>query len=69
MRYSEYSTAKKTWKFWLPYIWKDFENAYIMNANDQVEYACELLKNDPKLVMGYHGLGISQGGQFLYAFC
>ncbi len=44
---------------------QDFENAYIKNANDQVEFVCDLIKNDPKLALGYHGLGVSQGGQFL----
>lgn len=44
---------------------QDFENAYIKNANDQVDFVCQLIKNDTKLANGYHGLGISQGGQFL----
>ncbi|XP_046650203.1 palmitoyl-protein thioesterase 1-like [Daphnia pulicaria] len=48
-------------------IREDFENAYIKNANDQVEFVCDLIKNDPKLALGYHGLGVSQGGQFLRA--
>lgn len=47
------------------FIWKDFENAYIKNANDQVKFVCDLIKNDSKLALGYQGLGISQGGQFL----
>ena len=46
-------------------VFQDFENAYIKNANDQVEFVCDLIKNDPKLALGYHGLGVSQGGQFL----
>lgn len=46
---------------------EDFENAYIKNANDQVDFVCQLIKNDTKLANGYHGLGISQGGQFLRA--
>ena len=29
--------------------------------------ACEIIANDPKLANGYHGLGFSQGGQFLRA--
>lgn len=48
-------------------IEEDFQNAYIKNANDQVQFVCDLIKNDPKLADGYHGLGISQGGQFLRA--
>lgn len=46
-------------------IFKDFENAYIKNANDQVKFVCDLIRNDSKLALGYQGLGISQGGQFL----
>lgn len=48
-------------------IREDFENAYIKNANDQVQLVCDQLKNDQKLALGYHGLGVSQGGQFLRA--
>ena len=46
-------------------IREDFENAFLKNANDQVRIACEQIRNDSRLVNGYHGLGISQGGQFL----
>ncbi|KZS18637.1 palmitoyl-protein thioesterase 1 isoform X1 [Daphnia magna] len=48
-------------------IKEDFENAYIKNANDQVKFVCDLIRNDSKLALGYQGLGISQGGQFLRA--
>jgi len=48
-------------------IREDLENGFLKNANDQVEYVCDLIKNDTKLAGGYHALGISQGGQFLRA--
>jgi len=48
-------------------IQEDLENGFLKNANDQVEYVCNILRNDTKLAGGYHGLGISQGGQFLRA--
>lgn len=46
---------------------EDLENGFLKNANDQVEFACSLIRNDTKLAGGYHALGISQGGQFLRA--
>jgi len=48
-------------------IEQDLENGFLKNANDQVEYVCNLLRNDTKLAGGYHALGFSQGGQFLRA--
>ena len=38
-----------------------------MSVDKQVEMACDIIKNDPKLANGYHGLGFSQGSQFLRA--
>ena len=36
-----------------------------MNVNDQVKFACELLKNDSRMKNGYNAIGFSQGAQFL----
>lgn len=46
---------------------KDFENSYLMNVNEQIEYACNQLSNDPNLKSGYNAIGFSQGAQFLRA--
>ena len=32
----------------------------------QITDACEQINNDPMLKDGYHAVGFSQGGQFLY---
>ena len=40
---------------------------FLMPVWDQISRACELIQSDPKLANGYHGLGFSQGGQFLRA--
>lgn len=37
-----------------------------MNANRQIDMACDKIKNDAKLANGYHAVGFSQGGQFLF---
>ena len=37
-----------------------------MNVNKQVEMVCQKIATDPKLANGYHAVGFSQGGQFLY---
>ncbi|KAK2709006.1 palmitoyl-protein thioesterase 1-like [Artemia franciscana] len=44
---------------------KDAESGYFMPPNKQIEIACEQLRSDDNLKNGYHGLGFSQGGQFL----
>jgi len=36
-----------------------------MPVFDQLAYVCDIIKNDPNLQDGYHGLGFSQGSQFL----
>ncbi|RWS02897.1 palmitoyl-protein thioesterase 1-like protein [Dinothrombium tinctorium] len=46
---------------------QDFLNSYFMNCNDQIDYACNLIKNDSKLKDGFNLLGFSQGGQFVRA--
>lgn len=46
---------------------EDFLSSYFMNLNEQVEKACQLIKNDTNLQGGYHALGFSQGGQILRA--
>lgn len=38
-----------------------------MNVNNQITNVCKQLQADPKLQKGYHGMGFSQGGQFLRA--
>lgn len=45
-------------------IFKDTENGFFMNVNDQIELVCIKLKNDTKLKAGYNAIGFSQGGQF-----
>jgi len=44
---------------------QDVENSYFMNVNSQIEYVCQLVKNDSKLAGGYHAMGFSQGGLFM----
>lgn len=46
---------------------EDTENGFLMNVNDQIDYACKAIANDPKLKKGYNAIGFSQGGQFLRA--
>ena len=36
-----------------------------MPVYDQIEIACEQIRNDPNLQDGYHAVGFSQGSQFL----
>ena len=44
---------------------EDRSNGFWMPVFDQLAYACDIIKNDPNLQDGYHGLGFSQGSQFL----
>lgn len=44
---------------------QDLENGYFMAADRQIDMACQLLKEDPKLQGGFHAVGFSQGSQFL----
>ena len=46
-------------------IEEDVENSYLMNANKQVQMACDILKKDPNLKDGFNAIGFSQGSQFL----
>ncbi|XP_022102297.1 palmitoyl-protein thioesterase 1-like [Acanthaster planci] len=46
-------------------IIEDTLNGFLMNANKQVEMACQKIRSDPKLAKGYNSMGFSQGGQFL----
>ena len=46
---------------------EDTENGFFMDVNDQLDYACNVLKKDPNLKNGYNAIGFSQGGQFLRA--
>lgn len=45
----------------------DFSSGYFGSVNEQVEHACDLIRNNDKLTNGYHAIGFSQGGQFLRA--
>jgi len=44
---------------------EDRSNGFWMPVFDQLAHACDIIKNDPNLQDGYHGLGFSQGSQFL----
>ncbi|KAJ2943685.1 hypothetical protein O0L34_g16798 [Tuta absoluta] len=44
---------------------EDFESAYFMAPNEQIDYVCKVLANDPKLRNGFNVIGFSQGSQFL----
>lgn len=46
---------------------KDFSNGYFMNVNDQISFACQLIRSDDKLKNGFNLIGFSQGGQFTRA--
>ena len=46
---------------------EDALNGFFKNSNDQIDLACEIIKNDSKLADGYNAVGFSQGGQFLRA--
>ncbi|KAG5264580.1 hypothetical protein AALO_G00255780 [Alosa alosa] len=48
-------------------IIQDTENGFFMDVNEQVEFVCNQLAQDPKLKDGYNAMGFSQGGQFLRA--
>ena len=43
----------------------DTKNGFLLPVNQQIEMACQMIQNDPKLVNGYNAMGFSQGGQFL----
>ena len=44
---------------------EDRQNGFRMPVWDQIAIACDIITNDPNLKDGYHGLGLSQGSQFL----
>lgn len=44
---------------------EDRRNGFLMPVFDQIQIACEQIRNDPNLQGGYHALGFSQGSQFL----
>ena len=44
---------------------EDASNGFRMPIWEQVEYACNIIKNDPELKDGYNAVGFSQGSQFL----
>ncbi|KAL0270574.1 UNVERIFIED_CONTAM: hypothetical protein PYX00_007940 [Menopon gallinae] len=48
-------------------VLQDIESSYFLNANRQVELACETLRSNSKLQDGYNAIGFSQGAQFLRA--
>jgi palmitoyl-protein thioesterase len=35
----------------------DTSNSFFMNVNDQIDYACEMLKTDENLTQGYNAIG------------
>lgn len=40
---------------------EDFLHGYFMDVNEQIEYACNTIKNDENLKNGFHAVGFSQG--------
>ncbi|XP_017780363.1 PREDICTED: palmitoyl-protein thioesterase 1 [Nicrophorus vespilloides] len=46
---------------------EDVENGFFMHPNKQIEKACEMVRNDDRLVGGFNAIGFSQGAQFLRA--
>ncbi|KAK5642305.1 hypothetical protein RI129_008472 [Pyrocoelia pectoralis] len=46
-------------------VFEDMLNGFLMHPNDQIEFACNLIKSDPNLANGYYGIGFSQGSQFI----
>lgn len=43
----------------------DYKSGFLTHPNKQLDYVCDAIKNDKKLVNGYNAIGFSQGGQFL----
>lgn len=43
----------------------DFRSGYFVHPNTQIEMACKMIAEDPKLKDGYNAVGFSQGSQFL----
>lgn len=47
-------------------IIEDMINGFFKPIHEQIDMACDIIKNDPKLTNGFNAMGFSQGGQFLY---
>lgn len=47
---------------------EDRMRSFLDNANKQVDYVCQLLKNDTSLKAGFNAIGFSQGSQFFRAY-
>mmetsp|Transcript_12920 Transcript_12920/g.25741 ORF Transcript_12920/g.25741 Transcript_12920/m.25741 type:complete len:311 (-) Transcript_12920:46-978(-) len=45
----------------------DQANGFFMPISEQLDFACNVIKEDPKLKGGFHAIGFSQGGLFLRA--
>lgn len=43
----------------------DFRSGYFVHPNTQIDMACKMIAEDPKLKDGYNAIGFSQGSQFL----
>ncbi|CAG0912437.1 unnamed protein product [Notodromas monacha] len=48
-------------------IAEDIDNSYLKNINDQIEMACDTIRNDSRLANGFHAVGFSQGALFMRA--
>ncbi|KAJ8966260.1 hypothetical protein NQ317_000534 [Molorchus minor] len=44
---------------------EDVENGYLMHPDKQIKEACDIVKSDPLLSVGFNAIGFSQGAQFL----
>lgn len=45
----------------------DYRSGFFIHPDEQVDDACNQIRNDPSLTHGYNAMGFSQGGQFLRA--
>jgi palmitoyl-protein thioesterase len=48
-------------------IVEDEVQGFIGSVNEQVDFVCETIANDPQLAGGFNAIGFSQGSQFLRA--
>jgi len=46
----------------------DEVEGFLGNVNDQVEFVCQQVKQDPNLQGGFNAVGFSQGGEFMRAY-
>jgi len=44
---------------------QDTENGFVLQVPDQIQLACNIVKNDTRLANGFHAVGFSQGGLFI----